>query len=114
MSEVDNNKDMPDNVKNLIRANPNKLYLDCSGENPADRETLAGRMTYFPADQGISYKYFPYTQAHKNYHNPVVAVKFDGVPQGQLLHIECKLWAKGMRHSRKDRIGQVHFELMLQ
>ena len=112
--EVDSIEDMPDKVKNLIKANPNKLYLDCDGENPADREALSGNMAYFPNDQGISFKYFPYTQAHRNYHNPVVAVKFKSVPIGQLLHIECKLWAKGMKHSSKDRLGQVHFELLLE
>lgn len=104
---------IPENVKTLIRSNPRKLYLDCVGENPADREALKGNVQYFPSDQSISYKYFPYTQAGKNYHNPVVAVKFNDMPLGQLLHIECKLWTKGAVHSSKDRIGQVHFELIL-
>jgi len=106
-------EDMSDKVKDLIRANPERLYLNCEGETAADREALENNMEYFPKDQGISYKYFPYRQAGKNYHNPVVAVKFSNMPIGQLVHIECKLYAKGMRHSRKFREGQVHFEIFL-
>ena len=64
--------------------------------------------------QGIPFKYFPYSQAHRNYHNPIVAVKFGPkLPLRQLLHVECKLWTKGVLHSSKDRIGQVHFEIIL-
>ena len=118
-SEDDLTKDdpddpMPDSVKRLVRSDPRKVYLDCQGENPADREGLAGGVRYFPSDQGISFKYFPYEQAKGNYHNPLVAVQFTDLPLGQLFHVECKLWAKGVKHFRKDRIGQVHFEIMLE
>ena len=111
--EEESENPIPENVKTLIRANRRKLYLDCQGENPADREILDGKLKYYPEDQGISYKYFPYNHAHKNYQNALVAVKFVDVPLFRLMHIECKLWTKGITHSRKNRIGQVHLELML-
>lgn len=111
--ENDEEDPIPDNVKALIRANANNIYLDCTGENPFDRELLEGKVKYFPSNQAISYKYFPYNQAHDNYHNPVVAVKFEGLTPGVLHHIECKLWSKGVLHSSKHRAGQVHFELII-
>jgi sodium/potassium-transporting ATPase subunit beta len=113
--DIANSEDpIPQKVQDLIKKDRKHIYLDCEGENPADVEAVAGQLTYFPAHQGIPFKYYPYNQAHRNYHNPAVAVKFGpGVPRGQLIHIECKLWAKGVKHSSKDRVGQVHFELFL-
>lgn len=112
--DIENSEDpVPANVKKLIQADRNKIYLDCVGENPADREAMEGNLDYFPQDQGISFKYFPFNHARKRYQNPIVAVRFNNLPIGQLLHVECKLWAKGVAHNSKDRIGQVHFEIFL-
>jgi sodium/potassium-transporting ATPase subunit beta len=113
--DIDTSEDpIPPKVKDLIQKDRNQVYLDCVGENPADREAVEGQLKYFPQSQGIPFQYYPYNHAHRNYHNPVVAVKFGaGIPRGQLIHIECKLWAKGVKHSSKDRVGQVHFELFL-
>jgi len=46
--------------------------------------------------------------------SPAIAVQFDNVIQGQLLHIECKVWFKGVIHDRKERMGLVHFEVMVE
>lgn len=32
---------------------------------------------------------------------------------GIIINIECKAWAHNIRHDRHDRIGSVHFELMI-
>lgn len=32
---------------------------------------------------------------------------------GILINVECKAWAKNIKHSRNDKIGAVHFELMI-
>ena len=106
---------MPEKIYDKIKANTNrdKIIIDCQGENPFDREKLDGKMTYFPDDQGIPFHYFPYKHAGKNYHNPLVAVKFSGLEPGVLYHIQCKLWAKDVRHSKKERAGLVHFEIFL-
>jgi sodium/potassium-transporting ATPase subunit beta len=32
---------------------------------------------------------------------------------GVLINIECKAWAKNIKHDRTDRLGSVHFELMI-
>lgn len=34
-------------------------------------------------------------------------------PAGILINVECKAWAKNIKHSRNDKIGAVHFELMI-
>lgn len=32
---------------------------------------------------------------------------------GIVINIECKAWAKNIKHSRADRTGSVHFELLI-
>jgi sodium/potassium-transporting ATPase subunit beta len=114
LAKDDPENPVPEEVKKLIRESRNQIYLNCIGENPADREVLDGNIAYFPKNQGISFRYFPYNQAGKNYHNPVVGVKFSNLPKGQLVHIECKAYYKGVEHSRKERQGLVHFEILLE
>merc|ERR1712203_1100714 len=41
-----------------------------------------------------------------------VAVKLNNVNPGQLLHIECRAWAKNIKYNRRDRVGIVRFELI--
>ena len=73
-------------------------------------------MSYFPANQGIHIKYFPFTGG--NYHAPLVAMKIDtdrvsDLQIGQLIHIECRSWFDGVVHDTKVMSGLVRFELML-
>lgn len=35
------------------------------------------------------------------------------LPAGVLINIECKAWARNIKHDRADRRGSVHFELMI-
>lgn len=35
------------------------------------------------------------------------------IAAGVLINIECKAWAKNIKHDRQDRRGSVHFELMI-
>lgn len=32
---------------------------------------------------------------------------------GILINIECKAWARNIVHDRQERVGMVHFELMI-
>lgn len=114
--EADQDPDdpIPEDVKTLITADVNNIYVNCEGENPADIEAVDDNIEYFPDNRAISFKYFPYNQAHNNYHSPLVAVKFNNLPVGQLVHVECKLWAKGLKHNRKDKVGGVRFEILLE
>lgn len=124
LKEAVNNKDdpMPEKIRDAFAdaSAPKRVYFDCDGENPADIEALringVNSMEYFPSHQGISVDYLPYEHANVNYHTPLVAIRFNGdnIPAGQLVHVQCKLWAKGITHNKKDRLGLVRFELLIE
>lgn len=105
--------DMPESLRQHINRmeNKNQVWLDCQGEDPADKEAI-GPMVYFPKERGFPSQYFPYMN-HRPYESPVVAVKFTNPKVGQLLHIECRAWARNIKYSRKHRIGMVRFELFI-
>lgn len=106
-------EDMPDRLKDHIKTQKNKdlVWVDCHGEDPADVEAM-GRIEYFPQHRGFQSQYFPYLN-RRPYESPVVAVKFHNPQVGQLLHIECRAWAKNIEYSRKHRRGMVRFELFI-
>lgn len=89
---------------------PKRVWVWCEGENPADKENI-GKLTYFPA-AGFDSKYYPYMKV-PGYKSPLVAVKFDKPKAGVLMNIECKAWAGNIKHNRMDRLGMVHFELLI-
>lgn len=90
-----------------------RIFVDCRGEYPADEEVLEnGGIAYYPEDQGIPLKYFPFVnKAHTQ--NALVAVQFKDLPVGQLVHIECRAYYKGVVYSRKEKEGFVRFELLV-
>ncbi|KAJ6222516.1 hypothetical protein RDWZM_001061 [Blomia tropicalis] len=105
-------KNIPQFVKDSY-AKPdgdNMIYITCEGENAADKENI-GPISYYPK-QGIEFKYFPYTN-QPGYLSPFVFVHFSKPAPGVLINVECKAWAKNIKHSRMDREGSVHFELLM-
>ena len=52
----------------------NRVWLECDGENPADRENI-GKMTYYPTN-GVSANFYPYLN-QKGYLSPVVFAHLD-------------------------------------
>lgn len=105
--------DMPDDLKTRIDAaqEKNQIWVSCKGENPADNEGVES-FEYFPAHAGFSSSFFPYLN-QEGYQSPLVAVKLHNVNVGQLLHIECRAWAGNINYNRRDRVGIVHFELLV-
>lgn len=108
-------KKMPQFLKKAISGIPNAadrdlIWVSCEGENPADTENL-GPVNYSPR-RGFPSHYFPFKNV-KGYHPPIVAVQFERPKRGVLINIECKAWAKNIRHDRAERRGSVHFELMI-
>ncbi len=107
---------MPEHLLEMARASEDALiFVDCQGENVLDREALAGNLKYYP-DQKLSVKDFETYANQEGYQSPIFAIRIDGsaVPKGQLLHIECRFWHLEVVHSRKDRRGLVHFELLFE
>lgn len=107
----------------------NTIWVSCEGENPADLENV-GPIKYYPR-QGFPGYYYPYENS-EGYLSPLVAVHFErpvrkyhqmswlinqilitAFTGGIIINIECKAWAHNIRHDRHDRIGSVHFELMI-
>ncbi|XP_022914204.1 sodium/potassium-transporting ATPase subunit beta-2-like isoform X2 [Onthophagus taurus] len=108
-------QDMPPELKKrIVDAKPeerNTVWVSCEGENPADVEAV-GPIQYFPDIQGFPGYYYPYENA-EGYLSPLVAVHFLRPKSGIVINIECKAWARNIKHSRVDRIGSVHFELLI-
>jgi len=86
------------------------VWITCEGENPADIENI-GEVKYYPGP-GMPTYYYPFNNTN-GYQPPLVAVEFATVAKGVLINIECKAWAKNIKHDRKERKGSVHFELMV-
>lgn len=109
---------MPERLKDHIKkeeADPtsgrlNTVWVSCEGENPSDVENI-GPVQYYPT-QGFPGYFYPY-QNSEGYLSPLVAVHFERPVRGIIINIECKAWAKNIIHDRKERIGSVHFELMI-
>lgn len=114
--------EMPENIpqsikeafKNNIKEGKEELnervWLECEGENPADKENL-GKINYYPTN-GVGKSFFPYTN-QPGYLSPVVFAQLDNPAHGVMISIECKAWFKDVDHDSMDRKGLVHFELMI-
>lgn len=88
----------------------NTVWVSCEGENPADIENM-GPIAYYPR-QGFPGYYYPYKNS-EGYLSPLIAVHFKRPNKGIIINIECKAWAKNIIHDRKERLGSVHFEIMI-
>ncbi|BES89366.1 unnamed protein product [Nesidiocoris tenuis] len=106
---------MPGTLMNTIRniTDANRLqtvWLSCEGSTAADVENL-GEVQYLP-QPGFPGYFFPYKN-NEGYLPPLVAIVLQNPKTGILLNIECKAWAKNIRHDRKDKLGMVQFEVMI-
>jgi len=112
--------EMPESLKEHIKkqTDQEQVWIECHGEYPADRENLKD-INYFPKTQGFPGTFFPYKgkideNGNKlDYQSPIVAVQFAGAAKNQLLHIECRAWAKNIGYSKRDRVGINHLELLV-
>jgi len=97
----------------------NNVYINCMGRYPADREALEGGLMYYPANRAFPIAYFPFkgkgAEAGGNYHAPLVAVKISprAGHEGQLIHMECRAYYKGVKHNTETNEGILTFELQI-
>lgn len=107
-------QDLKDHISNKTEANngvvPEMIWVSCKGENPADQEYV-GPIKYEPW-QGFPKYYFPYRNT-PGYLSPIVAVEFSKPEPFVLINIECRAWAKNVVHDRSNRLGIVHYELLI-
>jgi len=110
------NVDMPNALQMHITSNGEQyrdhVWVDCHGENAFDKDVLKSKVTYSPASRGFSSIFYPYMNA-QGYQSPLLAVQFEDLPVGQLMHIECRAYAGNINYDRKDKIGKAHFEIMM-
>jgi len=104
--------------------NADNVYITCEGRYPADKEAVD--LEFWPKDQSIKTKYFPYFKNKDvNYQSPFVIVKVKpsrSYAMNQLVHIECRAWyayvnsegeRKRVKHSTKDKEGLMQFEVQI-
>jgi len=118
---------LPPKLKALVEAREETgqdnamVWIHCEGRYPADQEALE-KLQYYPEYQGIPTNYFPYTGRgvlgdngvwQHNYHSPLVAIKVTPSKVGQLIHVQCKAYYKGVVHNAKDKMGMVQFEVQV-
>jgi len=101
---------MQENIDADKEALNKRVWLECHGQNPADKENM-GPVKYYP-DQGFSSSYFPYTK-QPGYLSPFVFVQFLEPKESVMIAVECSAWAKNIKRDKKDRRGLVQFELMV-
>merc|ERR1712098_831359 len=105
-------------VKPCIFLKFNKIW----GWTPTPKDALKD-MKYYPTNRAFETKYFPYEGESKSidgsasvYHSPLVAIQVDLDESyvGQLVHIECRAYYKGVEHVSKTKKGLVQFEVLLE
>jgi sodium/potassium-transporting ATPase subunit beta len=103
------------------KAGSSNIWIDCNGRNSADAEAVSDGLQYFPASRAIPMDYFPY-EGQKNpdpktakigYHSPLVALQVSPKTKGQLVHLECRAYFRGVIHSKKNKLGLVQFEVQV-
>ena len=47
------------------------------------------------------------------YHSPLVAIQVEPKQAGQLVHMECRAYYRGVKHDKKDKLGLVQFEVQV-
>lgn len=95
---------------NLVQSyKPNQVFITCNGEDLVDQEHI-GPISIYP--ETMPNYYFPYVN-QPGYLSPIVMVQFLNADPGVLINVECKAWAKNIKHNRNDRLGQVHFEILV-
>lgn len=86
------------------------VWVSCEGEYPSDQEHL-GEVRMYP-HRGFPAFYFPYTK-NEYYRSPLIAVQLIKPKRNVLINIECRLWANKIQYDRKNRLGLVHFEVLI-
>lgn len=107
-------KSLTDEAGALSKENPKMMgqmiWLNCEGENPADKENL-GPVSYYPYP-GFPTFHYPY-EKQKDYLSPAVFAHLKEPKRGVLISIKCSAWAHNIKHDSKGESGAVHFELMI-
>lgn len=86
------------------------VKIFCVLQNPADKDNI-GPIEYYPQG-GFHFKYFPFRN-QQAYRSPLVMARFIRPHPGVLVMVQCKAYARNIRHNQLEKAGMVHFELMV-
>ncbi|XP_049871770.1 sodium/potassium-transporting ATPase subunit beta-2-like [Pectinophora gossypiella] len=106
--------DLQAHIRNITAYNRdygNMIWVSCHGETPADEEMI-GPIRYLP-HPGFPGYFYPYNNA-EGYLSPLVAVHLQRPRTGIVINIECRAWAPNIKYDRREKLGVVHFELMIE
>lgn len=101
----------PVEVKGRYLVDKGDVAVACEGEYIADQENI-GELAYYPIS-GIDRRFFPY-RVVDGYRQAFAIVKFVGPPEGVLVEVECKAYSLNIIHDRTNRLGMVHFEILVE
>ncbi|KAH9512814.1 hypothetical protein Btru_038251 [Bulinus truncatus] len=109
--DVKTDPNIPNHIKDVYT--PGQVWLDCRGENPADRDNLGhvSQIQYYP-QQGFPVAFYPYTN-QKDYRAPLVFVKFLNVSIHVGIMVECVALDRNIQVDKTEKEGSVHFELLV-
>ena len=93
-------------------------------QNDVDNEHI-GSVKYYPL-YGMDAKYFPY-RVMANYHQPMVSlvmkcntttllqamVQFESIERNKVVQVECLAYAYNIVHDPQERMGLIHFEILI-
>lgn len=87
------------------------VWLECHGATGHDQEWL-GPIAYMPM-HGFPGYFYPFLN-QQHYLSPVVWIQMNDITPGVIITVECKLWAKNIKHDPGDpMVGGVRFEIMM-
>jgi sodium/potassium-transporting ATPase subunit beta len=101
----------PLEVKDRYNVTTGDVAIACDGEYIADQENM-GELIYYPKS-GIDRRYFPY-RVDPGYRQAFAIVKFNTPRRGMLVEVECKAYSLNIIHDRTNRLGMVHFEVLVE
>jgi len=104
------NKTYYDNVQKGKFEDNRKVWIECHGQNPADVENM-GEVVYYP-EPALSPAFYPYENQVK-YLSPIVFMQMKKPVKAVMIAIECKAWAKNIKHNSQERRGLAQFEVMI-
>lgn len=119
MAEIEAVEGFPKQLKQHIKEEtaknngsvPEMLWVHCEGENPMDSEMLGPNTKYLPT-QGFPSYFFPYNN-QDNYLSPLISVQFIKPRLNILTHISCRLYSKDIEYNRKEQLGLVNMQLLI-
>ncbi|XP_068626536.1 probable sodium/potassium-transporting ATPase subunit beta-3 [Battus philenor] len=86
-----NIKDVPVQLKQLLKTDKRKLILNCDGYHKYDKEHI-GKIAYFPDPPGFDASIFP-LDIEKS--SPLIAIQISDFTLGLSIAVECKLYYDG-------------------